>query len=98
MSQLKTFLLADSAEHAAVLDKLVLAALNDQGVYGGAWSEVWTDGQRFGIFWGSPVSGIFGYPPSEEHPEGDPAMVLVEEDPENPWYVVVPEPEPSEEV
>lgn len=89
---MRTFLLADSAAHADILDKLVLASLADHGIYGGAWSEVYTDGERYGIFWGSPVSELFGLPPSEDHPEGDPSMVLVTETEDAPWSVVEPEP------
>lgn len=95
---MRTFLLADNAEHADILDKLVLASLADRGIYGGAWSEVYTDGERYGIFWGTPVSDLFGYPPSEEHPDGDPSMVLVTETEELPWTVAIPEPEPAEEI
>ena len=95
---MRQFLLADSTEHAELLDKLVLAALEEQGIYGGAWSEVWTDGTQYGIYWGAPVSGIFGYPPSEEYPDGDPNMVVVNEYPDMPWTVVIPEPTPIEEI
>ena len=95
---MRQFLLADSTEHAELLDKLVLAALEEQGIYGGAWSEVWTDGTQYGIYWGAPVSGIFGYPPSEEYPDGDPSMVLIAETEEAPWTVVIPEPTPIEEI
>lgn len=94
---MRQFLLADSVEHAELLDKLVLAALEEQGIYGGAWSEVWTDGTQYGIYWGAPASGIFGYPPSEEYPDGDPSMVLVTEQADQPWTVVTPEPDPTDE-
>jgi hypothetical protein len=94
----RQFLLCDSYEHAHLCDQLVLSRLETEfGIRANAWSEVYSDGERWGIYWGAPVSDIFGYPPSVEHPEGDPAVVIVDEDPAAPWEVVRPEPEAPDE-
>lgn len=93
MSNTRHFLVCADYAHAELCDRLVLARLEDEfGVRANAWSEVYSDGERFGIYWGAPVSDIFGLPPSPENPEGDPALVIVE-DTEGAWEVVRPEPD-----
>lgn len=85
MSTPRSFLLCDSLEHATVVDQLVLARLESEfGVRANAWSEVYSDGERFGIYWAEPVSSLFGAP------EDDPSLVIVE-DTEGTWEVVRPE-------
>ncbi len=88
----RQFLLCDSYEHATLCDQLVLARLETEfGIRANAWSEVYSDGERFGIYWGDPVSSLFGVP------EDDPSVVIVDEDPAAPWEVVRPEPEAPDE-
>lgn len=89
---MKTILVCDSAEHAELVDQLVFARLQEaEGARGNGWSGVLTDGTRYGILWGSPVSDLFGLP--EDFPE----LVLVEETQGIPWSDFVPEPEPEPE-
>jgi len=83
---MKIILVCDSYPHAELCDRLVLAKLEDAGVRANAWSDVYTDGVRYGIIWAAPVSSLFGQP--EEFPE----LELVE-DTDDSWTVVVPEPE-----
>lgn len=95
MNPIRFYLLCDSYEHANLCDQLVLARLETEfGIRANAWSEVYSDGERFGIYWGAPVSDLFGLPPSPENPDGDPSLVIVE-DTEGVWEVVRPEPEQS---
>ena len=97
MSTPRSFLVCLDYQHAELCDQLVLSRLEtEHGVRANAWSEVWSDGERFGIYWGAPVSDLFGYPPSPEYPEGDPSLVIVE-DTEGVWKVVRPEPEAPNE-
>lgn len=88
----RTFLICDSAEHADLVDQLVFARLQDvDGAQGNSWSGVWTDGERFGILWASPVSDLFGVP--EDFPE----LALVEETAESPWTSYEPSPDDTSE-
>lgn len=97
MSTPRHFLVCQDFDHAWLCDQLVLARLEtEHGVRANAWSEVYSDGERFGLYWGAPVSDLFGLPPSEEHPDGDPSLVIVE-DTEGVWEVVRPEPEAPNE-
>ena len=97
MSTPRHFLLCDDYDHAFAVDQLVLHRLTVEfGIRANAWSEVYSDGERFGIYWGAPVSDLFGLPPSPEYPEGDPSLVIVE-DTEGVWKVVRPEPEAPNE-
>jgi hypothetical protein len=83
---MRSFLVADSENHAEILDQLVFLALQENGpTGGGGWSGVWTDGERFGILWEAPVSDLFGVP--EDFPE----LVLVEDVNEE-WTFAMPEP------
>lgn len=98
MSNVRQFLVCQDYEHANLCDQLVLARLETEfGIRANAWSEVYSDGERFGIYWGAPVSDLFGLPPSPENPDGDPALVIVE-DAEGAWEVVRPEADPGEAV
>jgi hypothetical protein len=100
----RTFLLADSADHAEILDQFIAARLRDvDGSKCSQWSGVWTDGERFGVLWAAPASGLFGSPVTEETPDGDPSLVLATEvisevDGElvSDWYELPP-PEPAAE-
>lgn len=91
----QTFLLCDSAEHADLVDQLVVSHLRDvEHAHGSSWSGVYTDGTRFGILWASPCSEVFG------SPSDDPSLVLVDEvfdtDGASDWYPLPsPDPEPS---
>ncbi len=88
----RQFLLCEDFGHATLCDQLVLARLETEfGVRANAWSEVYSDGERFGIYWGAPVSDLF------RTPEEDPSVVVVDEDPANPWQVVRPVPEAPNE-
>lgn len=98
MSTPRTILICDSYEHAEAVDKLVLHGLDvDHGIKGNAWSEVYSDGERYGILWGGPVAEMFGEPRSTDCPDGDPALVLVT-DTDGAWRVVQPVPEPTEDI
>ena len=56
-----TILVCDSPEHAEIVDALVFARLQEvDGTQGARWSGIYTDGERFGIAWASPVSELFG--------------------------------------
>jgi hypothetical protein len=85
---MKTILVCDSYPHAELCDRLVLAKLEDAGIRANAWSDVYTDGERYGIIWAAPVSDLFGQP--EEFPE----LELVE-DTEGLWQVVRPTEDPD---
>ena len=94
MSTPRTYVLVDSPEHGETVDSLIAARLRDEeGTHCNRWSGVYTDGERFGVLWGSPATDIFGHPPSAENPDGDPALVLVEESAPGEWSEVLPEPE-----
>ena len=93
----RSFLVCQDYAHAELVDQLVLLKWQElTGDVANSWSEVYSDGERFGIYWGAPVSDLFGYPPSPEYPEGDPSLVIVE-DTEGVWKVVRPEPEAPNE-
>jgi hypothetical protein len=87
------------------VDQLVFAMQQDtQGALGNGWSGVYVKpgllSNTYGVLWGAPVSALFGYPPSEEHPDGDPSVVLeneiLDENGESNWGPL-PEPEPVDE-
>lgn len=85
---MRTFLLCDSPEHAAVVDHLILLDLQDrEAAHGSGWSGIYTDGTRFGVLWASPVSDLF---------EPDPGLVL-HEDHTGEWLPFQPEPDSSDE-
>lgn len=89
MSNTRHFLVCQDYEHANLCDQLVLARLETEfGIRANAWSEVYSDGERYGIYWGAPVSDLMG------QPEDDPSMVIVE-DTEGAWEVVRPTEEPD---
>jgi len=88
---MKTLLLCQDELHAEVVNALVLESLRDNGVVAGAWSDIYTDGERFGIIWVAPVSDIFG------SPEDVQSGLVVVEDADDSWEVVLPEP-PAPEV
>jgi len=91
----RSFLVCQDYAHAELVDQLVLLKWQElTGDVANSWSEVYSDGERFGIYWGAPVSDLFGFPPSTEHPAGDPSLVIVE-DTEGVWEVVRPELEQS---
>lgn len=84
----RQILICESADHAAAVDQLVFARLQEEeGAFGNGWSGVLTDGTSFGILWASPVSDLFGQP--EDFPE----LELVDEDEKSPWTTYIPEPE-----
>lgn len=84
---MRTILLCQDENHAALVDQLVFARLQDEEqAVGNGWSGVLTDGERFGILWAAPVSTLFGVP--EDFPE----LVLVE-DAAGEWVAFVPESE-----
>lgn len=100
---MRQFIKCDSVLHAETIDGLILARLADvSGNKGSCWSGVWAKADVYGVYWGSPASDIFGYPPSEEHPDGDPALVIIDEvvdaDGNSDWTLVVPEVIVSEEI
>ena len=105
MSNPRQYSICQSPEHATIVDQLVFAMQQDtQGAIGGGWSGVYVKpgllSDTYGVLWGAPVSTLFGYPPSEEHPDGDPLMVLETEvlDAEgNSNWGPLPPPEPTEE-
>jgi hypothetical protein len=89
----RTYLVCNDYNHADFVDHLVMARLIDvEQATGSSWSGVWTDGTRYGILWAAPVSTLFGQP--EDFPE----LVLVDEDSDAPWTLVVPQAEPQEDV
>lgn len=95
MSTPRKFLICDSAEHADLVDQLILHKLrDDDDARGAAWSGVWVfpvaAGDVFGVTWDGPVSDLFG------DPTNDQALVIVEEDPDpdgNSDWVPLPSPD-----
>jgi len=80
----RTFLLCASELHAETIDGLVFARLQDlEGTCGSTWSGVYSDGERFGILWGEPVSALLGTP------DEDPELQLVEDAAEE-WTLIQP--------
>lgn len=68
-----SYLICQDAEHAKVVDELVMCHLRDaDGSKGSQWSGVLTDGEQFGVLWGDAVAALFGTPAD------DPALVVVE--------------------
>ena len=77
---MKTFLICDDSYHAEVVDQLCAERLRVEfDTSCSCWSGVYENGVSFGIYWGHPVSDLFGFPPSEDHPDGDPLMVIEDE-------------------
>lgn len=90
MSRPKQFLLCDDAFHAELVDEFIMEFLRERdGAIGSSWSGVYTDGERFGVVWAAPGSDVFGTP--EEQAE----LVIVQEDPDDPWSLVRQEQEPA---
>lgn len=80
MKSSRSFLLADSAEHADFLDHFIMDELRAKdGANGSSWSGVFTDGIRYGILWDTPASSLFGQPVTPDNPNGDPSVVVVSE-------------------
>ena len=103
---MRQFVKCDSELHAETVDALIFAKLqSDYGTHGSCWSGVWAKSgllkDTYGVYWGSPVSGLFGYPPSEEYPDGDPSIEIIseviDEDGNSDWWLVLPEVIVSEE-
>jgi hypothetical protein len=70
----RQFLRCVDSGHAAVVDQLVFARLQDvYGTGGTCWSGTWGNGTDVGILWANPVSDLFGLP--EDFPE----LELIEE-------------------
>ena len=103
MSRTRCFLICEDDLHAEAVDQLIMEALRDRDLaQGNTWSGVFTNGEVFGVLWASPASGLFGSPITEENPEGDPDLVIVEEvitgegEAAASDWSAVPPPEPSE--
>lgn len=103
----RQFVKCESELHAETVDGLILARLQDEfGSQASCWSGIWAKsgllGNTYGVYWGSPVSDIFGFPPSEEHPDGDPAVKILTEkvdaEGNSDWSLVLPEVIPSEAI
>lgn len=93
MSTPLRFLVADSFEHAEVLDGLVCEYLRDiDGNRGSRWSGVWSDGLRYGIVWPEPFHDLYDT-------ESEIVENTLDEDGEWLWWEVPPpEPVPTEEL
>lgn len=88
------YVICEDADHAAAVDAIIFAELQaNEGAFGNQWSGVYTDGTRYGVLWGAPASDLFGFPPSPEHPDGDPSLVLVDADAT--WAPYVPPADPE---
>lgn len=83
----RRILVCSDENHAEVVDAIVMAHLTDAGHRANAWSEVWSDGERFGIIWEEPVASLFGTP------DIDPSLIVVENTARA--WAVVPAPEPE---
>ena len=65
---MKTYLICLDEIHAEVVDQFIAARLREvDGSKCSSWSGVFTDGARYAVLWGSPVSDLFGLP--EDFPE-----------------------------
>ncbi len=103
---MKQYLVCFDSTHAEVVDGLCAERLRSElGTHCSCWSGVYSKVGKwgktyYGIYWGAPVSDLFGFPPSEEHPDGDPLLVVEDEildsEGESNW-TLVPPPEPVEE-
>jgi hypothetical protein len=90
MSTPRQYLLCDNETHADVVDQFIADRLRDiDGSRCSAWSGVYTDGERFGVVWGSPASELFGAP-------GEDQSVVIAEDSGDWARYVPPAPEPEE--
>ena len=102
--RMRQFIKCDSVPHAEAVDALILDRLREvYGNRGSCWSGIWAKaGPIYGVYWGNPASAVFGHTPSEEHPDGDPALVIIDEvvdaDGNSDWTLVVPEVIVSEEI
>lgn len=98
MSRARTFLIFPNELDAEWADQLVAEYLREmESTDCTCWSGVHTNGPLIGIVWGSPVAAVFGQPVSEDNPDGDPALVLVEEtfdaEGNSEWHLMEPEQE-----
>ena len=96
MSTPRQFLVCDNELHAEVVDQLIMESLRDAyGTKGNTWSGVYSDGDNFGVIWASPASGLWGAPFSSENPDGDMALIILDETVNSEgigsWSQVVPE-------
>ena len=101
MSNPRQFLIVDSPEHGEVADEWVCNLLRENfGTICNCWSGIWVKpgllSDTYAIYWGAPVSQLFGDPPSEDNPDGDPLLNIVEEtfdaNGESEWQLLVPPP------
>lgn len=78
-----TILICDSELHAEVVDALVAGYIRDKdGNPCGAWSGIYTDGDRCGILWDGICSEVLGDPdtlPLVEAADGEWSVMLPEE-------------------
>jgi hypothetical protein len=84
-----TILICDNELHAEVVDSLIASYIRDKdGNPCGAWSGIYTDGDRCGILWDSVCAEVLGDPEAEGLP-------LVEAA-DGEWTVMLPEASPEE--
>lgn len=80
MSRARTFLIFPNELDAEWADQFVAEHLREtESTDCTCWSGIWTNGLQVGIAWGSPVAAVFGQPVTEDNPDGDPDLMLVEE-------------------
>jgi hypothetical protein len=95
--RMRQFLICEDATHAEVVDQLIFAKLQDEiGAQGTCWSGIWSDGTNFGVYWGSPVSDLFGLP--EEFPELVITDEVIDKEGNSNWYLVIPAPSIEESI
>lgn len=67
MSSPQTFLLCDSAEHAEIVDQLIMEYLRERDhSLASEWSGIYTNDNAFGVLWSSCLIDLFGDPTTDQ--------------------------------